>query len=78
MFSDLFKGRELSLNDFKNGKFPIKATKGESHCLVIARVTCVANGQFKSENTNSYKLFQISPIALAQVKVRNVSENLLN
>ena len=36
------------------------------------------NSWRRSQNINSQKMLQRSPIALAQVKVGNISENLLN
>ena len=57
----LYEGRELTLNAFKSGIFPIKATKGKGLKILIPK-----------------QMLQRLPIALAQVKVGNTSENLLN
>ena len=57
----LYEGRELTLNPFKSGIFPIKATQGEG-----------------LKTLNPKQILQRLPIALAQVKAGNISENLLN
>ena len=57
----LYEGRELILNAFKSGIFPIKATKGERLKILTSK-----------------QMLQRSPIALAEVKAGNTSENLLN
>ena len=51
----------MTLNAFKSGIFPMKATKGEGLKTLIPK-----------------QMFQRLPIALAQVKAGNTSENLLN
>ena len=57
----LFEGRELTLNAFRIGVFPVKATKGEGLKILTPK-----------------QMLQRLPIALAQVKAGNMSENLLN
>ena len=57
----LYEGRELTLNAFKSGIFPIKATQGEGLKILTPK-----------------QMLQRLPIALAQVKAGNTSENLLN
>ena len=60
----LYEGRELTLNTFESGIFPIKATKstkGEGLKILTPK-----------------KMLQRLPVTLAQVKAGNPSENLLN
>ena len=57
----LYEGRELTVNAFRSGMFPIKEKQGER--LKILRPK---------------QMFQRLPIALAQVKEVNTSENLLH
>ena len=57
----LYESRELILNAFESGVFPIKATKGEWLKILTPK-----------------QMLQRLPIALAQVKAGNTSENLLN
>ena len=57
----LYEGRELTLNAFRSGIFPLKSTQRKG--LKIS---------------TSKKMSQSLPIALAQAKVGNTSENLLN
>ena len=55
-----YEGRELTLNSFRSGMFPIKAKQGK---------------ELKIETPK--QMLQRLPIALAQVKAGNTSENLL-
>ena len=57
----LYDGRELILNAFKSGIFPIKAAKGEGLKILAPK-----------------QILQRLPIALAQVKAGNTSEDLIN
>ena len=57
----LYESRELTLNPFRSGIFPIKATQGKGLKILTLK-----------------QMLQIFPIALAQIKVGNISENLLN
>ena len=57
----LCEGRELTLNAFRSGTFPIKAAKGKGLKISTPK-----------------QMLQRLPIALAQVKAGNTSENLLN
>ena len=57
----LYEGQELTLNAFKTGIFPIKATQGKGLKIFTPK-----------------QMLQRLPIALAQVKAGNTSENLLN
>ena len=65
-----YEGRELILNVFKSRIFPIKSTQGKGHpsSFDLPRLKLL---------TPKQKLQRIT-IALAQVKVGNKSENLLN
>ena len=57
----LYEGRELALNDFRSGIFPIKAAQGKNLKICTPK-----------------QMLQRIPIAFAQVKTGNTSENLLN
>ena len=57
----LHESRELTLNAFRSGIFPIKATQRKGLKILTLK-----------------QMLQILPIALAQIKVGNISENLLN
>ena len=65
----LYEGRELALNTFRSGILPIKATQGKGPPLDFAT-------QLKILTPN--QMLQKLPIALAQVKAGNISENLLS
>ena len=65
----LYEGRELTLNAFKSEIFPVKQTYGkERPSYLDMRWTILTPKQ----------IYQRLPIALAQVKAGNRSENLLN
>ena len=71
----LYEGQELTLNAFRSGIFPIKATQGKKHPSDLARVAKV----FDCPRLKSPKeVIQWSPIILAKVKAGKTSENLLN
>ena len=57
----LYEGRELILNAFKIGVFPLKPSQGKGLKILTPR-----------------QMLQSLPIALAQVKASNPSENLLS
>ena len=65
----LYEGRELTLNALKSGIFPITGTQGKGRPSDLA-------GQVKVLSPK--QMLQRLPIALAQVKSGNTSENLLN
>ena len=58
---NLYEGREVILNAFKSGLFPLKLTKGTGLKILTPK-----------------QMVQRLPIALAQAKAGNNSENLLN
>ena len=64
----LYEVREITLNAFKSGIVPIKPTKGEGRH---------SNLTVPFKILSSKQMLQRLPIALAQVKAGNTSENLL-
>ena len=58
----LYEGRELTLNAFKSGIFPIKSTQGKRQLKILT----------------PKQMFQRFSIAHAQVKADNKPENVLN
>ena len=80
----LLNGRQKVLNAFEIGIFP-KTKKGEGLTSIsdcVARVAKVSNRKVfnhkQLEILTLKQMFQRLPIVLAQVKVVNTSENLLN
>ena len=67
--SAFYEGRELTLNTFRSGIFQIKATKGKGSPSNLAMHLKILTPK---------QILQRLPIALAQVKAGNTSENLLN
>ena len=72
----LYKGREITLSNFRSGIIPIKITEGKgrprmlpSHPLDLAKRLKILTPK---------QMLQRLPIALTQVKACNTSENLLN
>ena len=88
----LYEGQELTLNAFRSRICPIKATKGEGrpHILALhpsnlARIAPVAKvsdckvfDRKRLKILTPKQMYQRLPIALAQLKAGNTSENLLN
>ena len=72
----LYERRELTLNAFRSGIFPIKATKGEGRPRTLASRPSDLAKQLKILTTK--QMLQRLPIALAQVKAGTTFENLLN
>ena len=72
----LYEGRELTLNAFRSEIFPIKATQVERRPSMLAsRPSDLAT---RLKILISKQMLQGLPIAFAQVKASNISENLLN
>ena len=67
--SALYEGRELTLNAFRSGLFPIKEKQGKRRPSDLAMQLKILTPK---------QILQRLPIALAQVKAGNTSENLLN
>ena len=65
----LYEGRELTHNAFRSGIFPIKEIQGKGRPSDLA---------MRLKILTPKQIFQRLPIALAQVKAGNTSENLLN
>ena len=65
----LYEGRELTLNAFRNGIFPIKSTQGKGRPSDLA---------MRLKILTPKQMLQRLPIALTQVKAGNTFENLLN
>ena len=65
----LYEGRELTLNAFRSGIFPIKETQ---------RKGCPSNLATWLKILTPKQMPQRLPIAIAQVKVGNISENVRN
>ena len=61
MLLKVHEGRELILNAFRSGIFPVKEAKGKGLRYLLLK-----------------QMLQRLPIAIAQVKADNTSENLLN
>ena len=68
----LCEDRDMILNDFKSGTFPLQATEGLGSLSMSYRVAEV------SEILSPKKILHRLSIALAQVKAGNTSESLLN
>ena len=68
----LCEDRDMVLNDFKSGIFPLQATEGLGSLSMSYRIAEV------SEILSPKKILQRLSIALAQVKAGNTSESLLN
>ena len=73
---DLYEGRELTLNAFKSGIYLMKATKGEGRPRLLASRPSDLATQLKI--LTPQQMLRRLPLALAQVKAGNTSENLLN
>ena len=67
--SALYKGQELIINAFKSGIFPIKETQGKGRPSNLAT---------RLQILTPKQMLERLSIALAQVKIGNTSENLLN
>ena len=65
----LYEGRELTHNAFRSGIFPIKEIQGKGRPSDLP---------MRLKILTPKQIFQRLPIALAQVKAGNTSENLLN
>ena len=65
----LYEGRELTLNDFKSGTLPMKATKDEGPPSELATQLQILTPKKRPQRL---------PITLAKLKAGNTSENLLN
>ena len=73
----LLNGRQKPLHDFESGMFPAgKQEKGHISYRVASVGKVSDNKQVKTVTRK--QMFQRLPIALAQVKAGNTSENLLN
>ena len=68
----LCEDRDMVLNDFKSGTFPLQAIEGLGSLSMSYRVAKV------SEILSPKKILHRLSIALAQVKACNTSESLLN
>ena len=71
----LYEGRELPLNVFRCGTFPVEGTKGKACPSMLALRPSDLATQLKVLSPK--QMLQRLPIALAQVKAVNTSENLL-
>ena len=69
-----YKGRELTLNTFKSGIFPIKEKQGKVHPSDLAVVAKVFDRMQLKILTNKQRLQRL-PIVVAQVKAGNTSGN---
>ena len=67
--SAVYEGRELTLNAFRSGTFPIKSTKGKERSSKLATRLKILSPK---------PMLQRLSIAIAQVKADNTFENLLN
>ena len=65
----LYEGRELTVNVFRSGIFPTKEAQGKGRPLDLATRLKILTPK---------QMLQRLPIALAQIKAGNTSENLLN
>ena len=79
----LYEGRELTLNSFRSGKFPIKSTQGKGCHICWLRVLWTYPDSKAFDRTQlkiltPKQMLQRLPMITAQVKARNTSENLLN
>ena len=73
---DLYEGRELTLDTFKSGIYLMKATKGEGRPRLLASYPSDLATRLKILTPK--QMLRRLPLALAQVKASNTSENLLN
>ena len=79
----LYEGRELTLNSFRSGIFPIKSTQGKGCHICQLRVLWTYPDRKAFDRTQlkiltPKQMLQRLPMVTAQVKARNTSENLLN
>ena len=72
----LYEFRELTLHAFRSGIFPIKETQGKGRSRMLASRPLELATQLKI--LTSKQMLQRLPIAFAQVKAGNTSENSLN
>ena len=73
----LYEDREIIVNGFRSGIFPLKRTEGTGNPDMLASVAEVFD-RSRLKILKLKQMFQSLPIALAQVKAGNTSENLLN
>ena len=82
--SALYRGRQLTLNTFRSGIFPIKEKQGKVLPSDLARAACVAKvsdckvfNQMQLKMLTTKQMLQRLPIALAQLKAGNlITENI--
>ena len=67
----------MVLNNFKSGIFSLQPAEGTGYPVMSARITKVSDRSSLKILTRK-QMLQRLPIALAQVKAGNTSENLLN
>ena len=67
----------MDLNAFRGGIFPSLPTKGTVYPGMLARVANISDLSSLKILTHT-QMFQRLPITLAQVKVSNIFENVLN
>ena len=72
----LYESRELTLNAFQSRTFPINPTQGKRRPSDLPHVAKVSDC-FRLKIQTPKQTLQGLPIALAQVKADNISENLL-
>ena len=70
----LYEGRELTLNAFRSGIFPIKEIQEKGRPSMLASRSFM----LALRPLDLARVAKVPAIALAQVKVDNTSENLLN
>ena len=80
----LYERQELTLNDFRCERFPIKSAKGKGRLGTLASRPSDLVRVAKVFDCTQLKILTLKqilqrlPIALAQVQSRNKSENILN
>ena len=78
----LYEGRELILNAFRSGMFPIKGTKGEGLKILTPKQMLqrlpIALAQVKAVNTSETLLNEIRQIIISLYRAKQITKKVYN